>query len=135
MGSNIEPERHLVAAARALRRLAPTVRFSRVYRTAAVGMGEDAADFLNACALLVTGEDADRLSCRLKGIEQAHGRDRSGGSWRPRTLDLDLMLFDDRWLEDVMAHPHCFVPAGELVRLPAPPPARHAAITPVELIL
>ncbi len=135
MGSNIRPEYHLCAAAAALRMRAPAVRFSRVFRSAAVGMDAGAGDFLNACALMTAEEDADDIRVWLKGLEDRYGRDRSRGSWQPRTLDLDLMLFDDRWCEDVMAHPHCFVPASELVRLPDEIPARHAHIELVELTL
>jgi len=123
IGSNIEPERHLVAGAAALRARFPAVRFSQVYRSAAVGMDRGAADFLNACALFTVDCEVASLQQWLKQVEDAHGRERSHGSWRPRTLDLDVMLFDDRWLEDVMAYPHCYLPAAELVRLPAALPA------------
>ncbi len=135
MGSNIDPERYLVAAAKALRDRFPQVRFSRVYRSAAVGMDAGAADFLNACALFALDFDRDDLAPWLKRLEDRHGRDRSKGSWQPRTLDLDLMLFDDRWLEEVMAYPHCYLPAAELVQMPAPLPTPDCRIDAVDLIL
>ncbi|MDX8413031.1 MAG: 2-amino-4-hydroxy-6-hydroxymethyldihydropteridine diphosphokinase [Mariprofundales bacterium] len=123
MGSNIDPECHLTAGSAALRERFPSVCFSQVYRSAAVGMAAGAADFLNACALFSCDDEADTLQAWLKQVEDSHGRDRSHGSWQPRTLDLDVMMFDDEWLEDVMAYPHCYLPAAELVVLPAPCPA------------
>jgi len=135
MGSNIDPEHHLMAAANALRSQFPGIVFSAVYRSAAVGMGEEAADFLNSCALLDTDQSIDGLVAWLKGLEDAHGRDRSQGSWRPRTLDLDLICFDGVWLEDVMAYPHCYLPAAELMALPAPIPVSQQRIVRIGVTL
>lgn len=120
MGSNIEPEQHLCAAAEAIREGFPDVVFSNVYRSAAVGM-DNAADFLNACCLIDTGMDPARLNAWLKQLEDAHGRDRVQGSWKPRTLDLDvLMLGDEVMDDDLYRYAHVYVPAVELVKLPSP---------------
>jgi len=121
IGSNIEPERHLKLAARLLRARFPGVRFSAVYRSAPVGMTGD--DFLNACCLLDTGLSRTELKDALRSIEEAAGRDRSEGSWRPRTLDLDLLMVDGRVVDDdLFAHAHAYVPASELVPLSFPRP-------------
>jgi len=120
MGSNIEPERHLCAAAGAIRKRFPDAVFSSVYRFVAVGM-DNAADFLNACCLINTVMESARLNAWLKQLEDAHGRDRSQGSWKPRTLDLDvLMLGDDVVDDDLYRYAHVYVPAGELVKLSSP---------------
>jgi len=120
MGSNIEPERHLCAAAGAIRERFPDAVFSSVYRSVAVGM-DNAADFLNACCLINTVMESARLNAWLKQLEDAHGRDRSQGSWKPRTLDLDvLMLGDDVVDDDLYRYAHVYVPAGELVKLSSP---------------
>jgi len=118
MGSNIDPERHLVAAATAIRRLFPGACFSKVYRSAAVGM-EHAEDFLNACCSLESDMTAAGLSARLKELEDEHGRDRSQGSWKPRTLDLDLLMAGEVVLDDeLFRYAHAYVPARELISLP-----------------
>jgi 2-amino-4-hydroxy-6-hydroxymethyldihydropteridine diphosphokinase len=118
MGSNIEPERHLRQAAREIRARFPGARFSRVYRSPAVGM-EGAADFLNACCLLESELDVDELAAWLKRLEDAHGRDRSRGSWRPRTLDLDVLMADDAVVDDeLFRFAHAWKPASELADLP-----------------
>ena len=52
--------------------------------------------YLNAAAELQTLLTPRKLLDRMLAIEQAHGRDRQSQSekWGPRTLDLDLILFD-----------------------------------------
>jgi len=118
MGSNIEPERHLCVAAHAIREQFSMVVFSSVYRSAAVGM-EHAADFLNACCLIDTAMESIRLNAWLKQLEDMHGRDRSQGSWKPRTLDLDILVLDDEVVDDdLYRYAHIYVPAVELVTLP-----------------
>lgn len=97
LGGNLEPERHLAAAIGALRARFPGAVVSRVYRTRAVGF--DGADFLNAAAVIDSDLDAHALDAWLHALEDAHGRDRSGPRFGDRTLDLDLVLYDDLVLE------------------------------------
>ncbi|ATX82783.1 2-amino-4-hydroxy-6-hydroxymethyldihydropteridine diphosphokinase [Mariprofundus ferrinatatus] len=119
MGSNIEPEKHLLAAATALRIQFGSVAFSSVYRSAAVGM--QGSDFLNACCRLQSEMPAGEIKLCLKGLEDAQGRDRSEGSWRPRTLDLDVLMYGGEVLDDELyRYAHAFVPAAELVEIDLP---------------
>jgi len=119
MGSNIEPEHHLCAAAQAIRQQFGQVDFSSVYRSKAVGMDGD--DFLNACCIFSADLTHENLLYWLKALEDEHGRDRSEGSWKPRTLDLDILLIDDAVVdEDLYRYGHIFVPASELIRLKRP---------------
>ncbi len=109
LGSNVEPERHLRAAAAALRERFGAVRFSPVYRTPAVGF--DGPDFLNAAAVLDTGLDPLALNHWLHALEDAHGRDRSGPRFSSRTLDIDIVLFDELVLD---GPGHLQIPRKEL---------------------
>ena len=93
LGSNLEPGRHLRAAVRALRERFPGVVVSPFYRFPAVGYA--GPDFLNAAAALETDLDAHALNTWLHALEDAHGRDRSGPRYSDRTLDIDIVLFDD----------------------------------------
>lgn len=93
LGSNLAPERHLRSAIAALRARFGTVVVSQVYRTTAVGF--DGADFLNAAAVVDTDLDPVALCAWLHALEDAHGRDRSAPRFGDRTLDLDLVLYDD----------------------------------------
>jgi len=119
MGSNIEPQRYLQAAAEELRKLFPNAQFSKVYQSAAVGMDGD--DFLNACCLLSGLPDQHIFIAMLKNIEDRFGRDRSEGSWKSRTLDLDLLIYNGVVLDDdLYKYAHVFGPAAELVTMKLP---------------
>ncbi|MTJ06199.1 MULTISPECIES: 2-amino-4-hydroxy-6-hydroxymethyldihydropteridine diphosphokinase [unclassified Anabaena] len=65
---------------------------SRWYRTKAVGPTQP--DYLNGCAVLCVQMSAIALLENLLAIEQQFGRVRQE-RWGPRTLDLDLLLYDD----------------------------------------
>ena len=119
MGSNIRPEYHLLAAAKVLRHTYTDVVFSHVYRSAAVGMQGD--DFLNACCLLQGVPEQIILEKYLKTVEDAYLRDRSEGSWKPRTLDLDVLVYNNQVVDDdVYCYAHVFVPTSELIQLELP---------------
>lgn len=119
MGSNIEPERYLKQAAIEIRERYPDARFSSVYRSAAVGMEGD--DFLNACCLLSQVEDVAALKGWLKSMEDRCGRDRSEGSWKPRTLDLDILRVGEAVPEgDLLCYAHAYIPASELIDIQVP---------------
>lgn len=68
--------------------------------------GVEQDDFLNACLLLKTQLSPEELLCRLHEIEQEAHRERVV-RWGPRTLDLDILLYDDVIMEtDSLAIPH-----------------------------
>jgi 2-amino-4-hydroxy-6-hydroxymethyldihydropteridine diphosphokinase len=66
------------------------------YFTKAVGPPQP--DYLNGCALLNVQMSPEALLATLLGIEAKFGRIRTE-RWGPRTLDLDLLLFNDLILE------------------------------------
>ena len=93
LGSNVEPERHLRAAIDALRKRFGDVVVSPVYRVPAVGF--EGPDFLNAAAIVDSDLDAFALAQWLRDLEHANGRVRSHVKFSNRTLDVDLVYFDD----------------------------------------
>ena len=109
LGSNRDPEQHLRAAIAALRRHFGGVVLSPVYRTRAVGF--DGGDFLNAAAIIDTALDPFALNDWLHALEDAQGRDRSGPRFGDRTLDIDIVLFDDLVLS---GEGHLQIPRDEL---------------------
>ena len=134
MGSNIEPEKYLVSAADILKEAFGEVRFSSVYQSKAVGMDGD--DFLNACCLVVHEMSREQLSAWLKAQEDAHGRDRSEGSWKPRTLDLDILMWDGEVLDDdLYRYSHVFIPAQELVSYCMQGNEKGAPLQKLEIVL
>jgi len=96
LGSNLAPEAHLRSAVAALRERFGTLVLSPVYRTRAVGF--EGNDFLNAAAVIETDLAPEALNDWLHALEDAHGRDRSGPRYGDRSLDIDIVLFDDRVL-------------------------------------
>lgn len=109
LGSNLEPEANLRSAIAALRARFDDVRVSPVYRTQAVGF--DGGEFLNAAAVLETDLEPQALDAWLHALEDAHGRDRSGPRYGDRTLDIDLVLYDDRIVD---GPGHLRIPRDEL---------------------
>jgi 2-amino-4-hydroxy-6-hydroxymethyldihydropteridine diphosphokinase len=78
---------------------------SSLYRSAPVGFAGQ-PDFINAVVRLQTGLSPHELLDALHVIEQRHGRQRSVRN-APRTLDLDLLLFGTRVLnEESLTLPH-----------------------------
>ncbi|MBL9124412.1 MAG: 2-amino-4-hydroxy-6-hydroxymethyldihydropteridine diphosphokinase [Planctomycetaceae bacterium] len=70
------------------------LRASQFYETAPAGGPADQASYLNAAAIVETHLPPAELWARLQQIEQQFGR-RRDVRWGPRTLDLDLLLFDE----------------------------------------
>lgn len=98
VGSNIERERHVRSALKALRERFGQLTVSRVFESEAVGFAGD--DFFN----LVVGFDTEGtvwevVAC-LRDIELAHCRDRRAPRFSSRTLDLDLLLYGDLVMEE-----------------------------------
>jgi len=93
LGSNLDPERHLRAAATALRGRFGNVVFSSVLRTPAIGF--DGPDFFNAAAIVRTDLDPQMLDAWLHSLEAKQGRDRSAPRFSSRTLDIYIVLYDD----------------------------------------
>jgi 2-amino-4-hydroxy-6-hydroxymethyldihydropteridine diphosphokinase len=82
------------------------LRASSLYRTAPVGYA-DQPDFINAAVLLETGLSPDALMGELLAMEARHGRVRHLRNG-PRTLDLDLLLYDGLILDGpalIVPHP------------------------------
>lgn len=97
LGSNLEPERHLDAAVKALRETFGEVVLSDWVRTAAIGF--DGPDFVNGAAVIETDWDVYRLNDWLHALEDAHGRRRDVPRFSSRTLDIDIVFYDDLILD------------------------------------
>ncbi len=98
LGSNIDPETNLKAAAVLLRARWPTIRFSPVYRTGAIGY-EAQDDFLNAVARLETDERPPEIFDVMRSIEKALKK-ATPFKDGPRTIDLDLLLYGTLEIRD-----------------------------------
>ncbi len=109
LGSNLgDRAAHLAAARAALARLPGTrvVAASAIEETPPLG-GLAQPAYLNQMVLLETELDPHRLLAALQRIEEERERVRAV-HWGPRTLDLDIVVFGDRRIQDpdlVIPHP------------------------------
>lgn len=109
LGSNLGDRRARLQGAIDALTAADAVRVvavSRVYETAPVG-GPPQDAFLNAVVVIDTDLDPHALLALAQGIERDARRVRAE-RWGPRTLDVDVLLFDDVALDDpdlVIPHP------------------------------
>jgi 2-amino-4-hydroxy-6-hydroxymethyldihydropteridine diphosphokinase len=82
---------------------------------------EEQARFVNACIQIDTSLDPHALLFTLHKIEHKFGRDRASETlWGPRTLDLDLIAYDDVSIQKpelTLPHPRLFERAFVLVPL------------------
>lgn len=98
IGSNIEAEKNIRIAVAALRQHYGDLLISTVYESAAVGFSGN--NFLNLVIGCDTQEDVHQVAEKLHEIENAHGRDRSAPKFSSRTLDLDILLYDDLIIDE-----------------------------------
>jgi len=98
LGSNIDREALTRAGVDALRQQYGELVLSSVYESEAVGF--DGENFYNMVIALQTKDEVREVSQVLRRIEDEHGRDRTGPRFSSRTLDLDLLLYDDLVLNE-----------------------------------
>jgi 2-amino-4-hydroxy-6-hydroxymethyldihydropteridine diphosphokinase len=118
MGANVAspagpPQATLAAAVERLGSFGSVLRRSSLYSTQPVGFA-DQPRFVNAVVSLETTLSPLDLLGVLLGLEHEFGRDRSAGLANgPRTLDLDILLYDDLILDEP-ARPHLQIPHPRL---------------------
>ena len=93
LGSNIEREKNLSAGLDALVQAFGDLRMSEVFESEAVGFDGD--NFYNLVAAIETDLSVGELAMRLRTIEDENGRVRSGPKFSARTLDIDILTYDE----------------------------------------
>ncbi len=93
IGSNIDRYQHITASLEALRLSFGGLLISPVYESVAVGF--EGSNFLNLVAGFSCTENIGELSRVLRRIEHNNGRRRDGPKFGPRTLDIDILTYDD----------------------------------------
>lgn len=121
LGSNLDtPRQQLHSALEALARL-PQSRLagqSSLYASDPLGPA-DQPRYVNAVAALDTELQPWQLLDALQRIEQEQGRVRKAERWGPRTLDLDILLFGERRIDDErLTVPHYHMHARPFVLYP-----------------
>jgi len=117
IGSNIDAEKNIRLAIRALQDHYGKLILSSVYESEAVGFDGD--NFLNLVAGVNTEEDVYTVAATLRKIEDENGRDRSGPRFSSRIVDLDLLLYDNLIIkEDNLEVPRDEITKNAFVLLP-----------------
>lgn len=123
LGSNLDKERNLPQAVRLLAAHGRLRAVSAVYETAPVGNPDDPAFFNAAVALETDLPPAELKQQVLAGIERQLGRQRSADPNAPRTIDIDISLYDQAMLDlgkrhipdpEILRFAHVAVPLAEL---------------------
>ncbi len=115
LGSNIVPETNLPKAIELLRKAGKIESVSSVWETRSVGF--DGPNFLNVCVLFLTDSPSSELKEKIiRPIEAALGRIRYANKNAPRTIDIDIVLFNESPLNtDFWEYAFVVVPLAELV--------------------
>jgi len=98
IGSNIERDANIRGGVTDLQKYFGELELSRVYESEAVGFDGD--NFFNLVAAFDTDEDVLTVARILHEIENDHGRTREGPRFSSRTLDIDMLLYDDAVLQE-----------------------------------
>lgn len=121
LGSNLaEPRQQLESALKALQQLPCTTLagVSPLYASDPLGPA-DQPRYVNAVAALDTALEPLALLDALQTIELEQGRVRKDERWGPRTLDLDILLFGDRLIDEPRLRvPHYHMHARAFVLYP-----------------
>ena len=94
MGSSINKLESIHSGIAALQAEFGQLRISTLYESEAVGFAGE--NFYNLVVELNTDLTAEALISRLKAIEIEHGRAENTIKFAPRTLDLDLLLYEQQ---------------------------------------
>ena len=99
LGSNIQPATNLVKSIELLQKYGKLEKISNAWESESVGA--EGPNYLNACVLLVTPlEQSELKEQALLPIEIDLGRRRSVDRFAPRTIDIDIVVFDGKPCDD-----------------------------------
>jgi 2-amino-4-hydroxy-6-hydroxymethyldihydropteridine diphosphokinase len=110
LGSNINPQENLGRALKDLESRFGKLKSSSVYRSRAYGFDGD--DFLNMVVHFETELQPLEVHAETVRIQQAAGRNRASKGYSSRTLDIDLLLYDDQ----VVDEPPIRLPRADVLR-------------------
>ncbi|NLJ48502.1 MAG: 2-amino-4-hydroxy-6-hydroxymethyldihydropteridine diphosphokinase [Candidatus Atribacteria bacterium] len=115
LGSNINPEINIPRALGFLDKSFQVNRISNTWQTRAVGSKSN--DFFNTAVEIETGLDRINLKERcLCHIEEIMGRVRQKDKNAPRTIDIDIVIFNDQILEpEIFKREHLALPLSEIL--------------------
>ncbi|CAH9059385.1 2-amino-4-hydroxy-6-hydroxymethyldihydropteridinepyrophosphokinase [Pseudoalteromonas holothuriae] len=116
LGSNVNREQNFTAGWAALIKYFPNYLHSSVYESEAVGF--NGSNFYNSVLGAKTEMPLSQVCELLKEIELKNGRTRTDKKFSPRTLDLDLLFYDDVICEQPAQLPRDEITKNAFVLLP-----------------
>ena len=119
LGSNLGDRRNFIAKAivRIHERVGTVTRVSNLYETPAWGF--ESTPFYNAALTLHTYKPAHDLLADLLAIEDELGRERKMGGYEARTIDIDLITYNDDIIStDTLTVPHPLMQERQFVLVP-----------------
>lgn len=121
LGSNIDAPANISLGIAALRQAFGEIELSPTYRAPAVGFKGN--DFINLVVRIDTTLGPLSLKRLLHAIEDRHGRRRNVPKFSDRTLDIDILLYDDLYLlspeleiprDEILSSAHVLKPLADL---------------------
>jgi 2-amino-4-hydroxy-6-hydroxymethyldihydropteridine diphosphokinase len=114
LGSNIEPETNLPKALNLLSEYGDVQKVSSVWESQAVGA--TGPNYLNVCAAFsATFSEATLKEQVIRPIETQLGRQRSANKYASRSIDIDIVVFDDEFVnKDSWKLAYVVVPLAEV---------------------
>jgi 2-amino-4-hydroxy-6-hydroxymethyldihydropteridine diphosphokinase len=121
LGSNVDAQSNIASGLDALRNTFAEMTLSPAYRTRAVGF--EGNDFINLVARVETDMQPLDLKTYLHALEDRHGRARNVPKFSDRTLDIDILLYDDLHLlspeleiprDEILTAAHVLKPLADL---------------------
>jgi len=114
LGSNIQPEANLPKAVELLSEFGEVLQISHVWESEPVGTTGN--NYLNVCVKFKTSlEQSDVKGKIIRPIENQLGRKRGEDKFAPRSMDIDIILFDNVSINaDVWELAFVVVPLAEI---------------------
>jgi len=103
IGTNIKRQQNLSSGLSTIEKVFGKLTLSSLFESEAVGF--DGSPFFNMVIGFNTEQTIQQLSETLRGIEFQHGRELNAKKFSPRTLDLDILLYDDLVMSDPVQLP------------------------------
>lgn len=99
IGSNINAEKNISKMLEVLTKKVEILQVSSLLKTKPIGI-ENQPEFTNGAVKIQTGLNKEELNRLLKSVEDQLGRDRSAPKFGPRTIDLDIVVWNGEIVDE-----------------------------------
>ena len=99
IGSNLNADKNISKMLEILGQQVEILKVSSLVRTSPIGI-KNQPDFINGAVKIQTVLEQEELTGLLKNIEDLMGRDRSAPKFGPRTIDLDIVVWNGKVVDE-----------------------------------